>query len=239
MQTARAPDPTELYPQERETTIVRPAPAPLPAPEYRPQQRSAVGKALAVIGTILVIILVASVKIGMWLYERQERSAAQSENSRSQYFAPTPSPVVTREATPESTPSPTEPIEKTISAGTYQCEFNRNLNLGEQERAATLKLRIAFAPDNTYLQQGFATIHGTPLNEQLIIEEKGNYTQSDDTLLMKNRLEREIDYDTFSWKLWNVPKEGSEVQRRIRNVTTATFQMFDPDENAWFTFTKT
>ncbi|HKR62059.1 MAG TPA: hypothetical protein VJS64_20390 [Pyrinomonadaceae bacterium] len=237
LQAAKAPDPTEIYPREQETTVVYPSPRPAAAPAQFPQQKSSVGKVLAVIGTILFILLIAFIKIGVWWFERQERNADQANSSSPQFLVPTPnaSPIVTPEATPVSSPTP---LEASVSVGSYQCEINRNLKVGEVERAATLKLRISLSSDNTYLQQGYATIHGTEVTDQLIIEEKGTFSQTDDLLILQNRQERELDKETYSWQAWKTPKEGSEVQRRVRNVTAATFQLFDPDENAWFTFTK-
>ncbi len=233
---------TEVYPPEQETTVVYPkppAPAP-PRPVYHPPPKSSVGKMLGVLGIGFVIFLVLLVIVAASLISRQ-RQVAENVNAQSRSFAPTPtfSPIATPESTPISSPSLVpEETEKNISPGSYQCEFNRNMNLGDVERSTTLKLRISFAVDKTYLMQGYATVHGTELADKLIIEEQGSYSQSGELLTLTDRYERQIDRATDSWSSWKIPKEGSEVQRKVRNVTAATFQTFDPDENAWFTFTK-
>jgi hypothetical protein len=242
LQALQPQETTEVYPPEQETTVVYPKPIPTPPPQpaYHPPPKSSAAKILFVIGTGFIILLVLLVKVGSSFLARQQR-VAENVNSQSRYFAPTPnvSPIVTPETTPLSSPSVVvEEPEKTITPGSYQCEFNRTMNLGDVERSTTLKLRISFAVDKTYLQQGYATVHGTELEDKLIVEEQGSYSQSGELLNLKDRYERQIDRETDSWSAWKVPKEGSEVQRKIRNVTGATFQLFDPDENAWFTFTK-
>ncbi|MFZ0064387.1 MAG: hypothetical protein WAL47_20330 [Pyrinomonadaceae bacterium] len=242
LQMPRAQETTEVYPQDPETTVVypKPTPAPAPPPVYHPPPKSSAGKILGVIGIGVVILLLLLVKVGASFLARQQR-VAENVNSQSRYFATTPTatPLITPEATTLSSPSvAVEETEKTITPGSYQCEFNRTMNLGEVERSTTLKLRISFAVDKTYLQQGYATVHGTELEDKLIVEEQGSYSQAGDLLTLQDRYERQIDRQTDSWSSWKVPKEGTEVQRKIRNVTPATFQLFDPDENAWFTFTK-
>lgn len=236
---------TEVYPPEQETTVVYPKPPPPapPPPVYHSPQKSSVGKILGVLGIGFVIFLVLLVIVVASLIARQQQ-VAENVNSQSKSFAPTPtfSPIATPEST-ESTPisSPSvvpEETEKIISPGSYQCEFNRNMNLGDVERSTTLKLRLSLAVDKTYLLQGYATVHGTELADKLIVEEQGSYSQSGDLLTLTDRYERQIVRETDWWSSWKVPKEGSEVQRKVRNVTAATFQTFDPDENAWFTFTK-
>lgn len=235
------PPSTEVYPPEQETTVVYPKPTPTPPPPvYHPPPRSSAGTVLGVLGIGFVIFLVLLVIVAASLISRQQQ-VAENVNAQSRSFASTPtsSPIATPESTPISSPSVVpEETEKTISPGSYQCEFNRNMNLGDVERSTTLKLRISFAVDKTYLMQGYATVHGTELADKLIIEEQGSYSQSGELLILTDRYERQIDRETDSWSSWKVPKEGSEVRRRVRNVTAATFQTFDPDENAWFTFTK-
>lgn len=231
-----------LAAQEQETTLEYPtflqhgAHRPVVADQ---SPKSRLGVMLGATGLILVILLVASVKIGTWWVAREDRAAAENVNSAPRYFVAEPSATPT--AAPSSSlpgPAVTTPTETALSPGTYQCEFNRTLKFGDIERPSTLKAQFTFNADMTYLKQGYATVHGTALKDQLTVEEKGTYSQSDGSLFMQGRLEREVDPERSAWTSWRVPKDGNEVTEKIRNITAATFQLFDADEKAWFTFTK-
>jgi hypothetical protein len=125
-----------------------------------------------------------------------------------------------------------------LSQGTYEAEINRTFHAGESEHAMTLKLQITVNSDGTYLEQGYVTVHGTEIKDRLATEEKGNYSQTGDQLITSERLERKLNVETNAWSAWSVPASGSEDTDRIRNITSTTFQIYDPQEKAWFTFSK-
>jgi len=128
--------------------------------------------------------------------------------------------------------------EKALNAGTYQSEINRTFKGDESERTMILKLQITFNSDGTYLEQGYVTIPGTPINDQLGTEERGNYSETSDQMITSERLERKFNIETSAWTAWSVPASGNESREKIRNVTSTTFQIYDDQEKAWFTFSK-
>ncbi len=220
----------------------RPSPA-TPGPVQRQSNMALGAIVIIVVVGLLGVLMVAMVAI--WLAEKPENNAAASNvNSSPTSYNwsenASPSPAETPHPVPSPSPSPTtaEPVEKALSTGTYQCEVTRALKSGEKEGTGTIKYQFTFNSDGTYLMQGYITVYGTTMNDQLGIEEKGTYSQSNTLLLLRDRLDREYDLETNSWKSWTVPSEGSESSEQIRNVTPTTFQLYDDDEKGWFTFAK-
>jgi hypothetical protein len=123
----------------------------------------------------------------------------------------------------------------TLSTGTYQAERTGDI----EGHATTIRLQLTINADGTYFQQGFATLYGTAIKDQLIIEEKGSYVQEGETLITKDRQERNFNITTQSWDPWKVPSGGSSDRDRIRNVTPTTFQVYEKSEKKWYTFSKT
>jgi hypothetical protein len=122
-----------------------------------------------------------------------------------------------------------------IAPGTYQCEISRNI--GEQtKQGAVLKVRITFHVDGTYFEQGYISLTEVGLKDQLAMEEKGNYSTSADTLILTNRLKRDLILQDSSTATCSVPTDGSESKQKLRNATASSFQIYDDDEKAWFTF---
>ena len=237
-------DGTQLLAQDdSEATRVSPRPAP-PVPGPAPRQGS---MALGVIVIIVVVVLFGVLMVAMaaiWWSEKPENNAAtQNVNSAPSYNSSesaSPSSAVTPHSVPSPSPSATtaEPVEKTLSTGTYQCEVNRPFKGGDNEGTGTLKYQFTFNADGTYLMQGYVTVYGTAMKDQLGIEEKGTYSQTNGRLLLEERLDREYNPETNSWKSWTVPSEGSDSHEQIRNVTATTFQLYDDKEKSWFTFAK-
>jgi hypothetical protein len=122
----------------------------------------------------------------------------------------------------------------TLSTGTYQAERTGDI----EGHAATVRLQLTINSDGTYFQQGYATLYGTAIKDQLIIEEKGSYQQEGETLITKDRQERSFNVTTQSWEPWKVPSGGSSDRDRIRNVTPTTFQVYEKTEKKWYTFAK-
>jgi len=235
-------DGTRLFAYDDEATRVLPRPSPAvtgPAP-----RQGSTGLVVTVIVVVVVLLGVFVVAIAaIWWSERRENNAAISNvNSAPTSYSESaiPSPAVTPQPAPSPSPSPTtaEPVEKTLSTGTYQCEVNRPFKGENNEGNGTLKYQFTFNSDGTYLMQGYITVYGTTMNDQLGIEEKGGYSQSNGRLLLNDRLDREYSLETNSWKSWTVPSEGSESHEQIRNVTATTFQLYDDKERSWFTFAK-
>jgi hypothetical protein len=67
------------------------------------------------------------------------------------------------------------------------------------------------------------------------MEEKGRYSQSGDTLILSNRLKREL---MFGDSNWAVPTDGKESREKMRIVNATTFQIYDNDQKQWFTFSR-
>ena len=244
--TMITPDPEATLPasQSAQTKTRR-----TPAPATR-QGRG--WKVLSVMGVTLAVLLYAFLKIALWSSERKDRTLSQNMNSApvSLNLAASPSPTAKRTVMPVSSPSPspsssvsprpspTEPMEKTISAGTYQYEFKPNSNPEDAAGLRTIKLQITFNADGTYSIQGYITIQGTSLNDQLYSEERGNYTQTNGLLTYKDRLQRNFDLDSNSWQDWRVPSSGSEAHNKVRNVTSTTFQADIGPQRSWVTVSK-
>jgi len=131
------------------------------------------------------------------------------------------------------------PAEGVITAGTYQSEMTRKMGDANNKTTVVIRIQIAVNMDGTYSSRGYMTIPTANIHDKLGIEERGNYSQSGETLHLTNRKQREFNFDTGSWKGWTTPDDGSESNEKIRNVTPNTFQLFDDEEKQWFTFAKT
>ena len=252
---------------DNEETVVRlqplrprpvPPPSPTPTPPA-PQQQAQRWTAAGVIGVIVVVLLWGGIKLAIWSADSADRTS-QSVNSPSPSYpasaspsgspvplcvvlnncpTPTPTPTVAQYPSPSSSPSVSaspsvtiaEPIERTLTTGTYQSERT----IQSDGRAALLRLRLTINSDGTYLEQAYVTFHGTGISDLLGIEERGIASQANGQLILKDRLERKFDFETSSWSAWNV---RSTISEQIRNVTPTTFQIYDNDDKAWFTFAK-
>lgn len=206
-----------------------------------------------VIGALAVFLLVAVVgAIGLWLLNQgqdQNQSTASNQNSTSasSTAAANPNPGSTviplSELKPNNSASSTTEgdaasAEGIVASGTYECELTRKMGEGTKVTVA-LKIVLAVNVDGTYLSRGYMTIPAANIHDQLGIEERGNYSQSGNTLNLKNRKERQYDLETGRWKGWTTPDDGAESHEKLRNVTPNTFQLYDDEEKQWFTFTKT
>jgi hypothetical protein len=248
----------------RDDELTRVSPQPIPRPPLPPtpvqptpaSSRGPVWTVLGVLGTILVVLFWGGIKLALWSAEREDHTAQSNNSGPSSFdasaspspncatspfgcYSPTPTPTLTPRPSPSPSPLPSptvaEPTERLLSAGTYECEQTIKSDDG---RAALLKVQFTFNPDGTYLEQGYVTFHGTDITDLLGIEERGSASQANDQLAMWDRLERKLNLETRSWGSWNVPRGGSSIRQRIRNVTPTTFQMYDNDEKAWFTFSR-
>jgi hypothetical protein len=124
-----------------------------------------------------------------------------------------------------------------IVPGVYECEVTREVGEGTKQTVA-IRLRVSVNIDGTYLSQGYVTIPTANIRNLLGMEEKGNYVQEGEILILTNRRERELNYETGAWKSWTTPKDGNESREKVRNVTPNTYQMYDDEEGEWFTFSK-
>ena len=233
--------------QDDEVTRVSPQPVPAPPVPPAPPRRQG-WTALGVIGLILVVLLWGGLKLALWSADREDHTSGQNTNSAAPSFgvrsSPSPSPTPTPTVTPHPSPSPSpsatavEPTEKTLNAGTYQCEITQPLNEGGFETTRTLKLQFTFNSDGTYTAQGYSTIQATGMNDQLYLETKGSYSQSNGVLMLRDQLERKLDLETNSWKPWGVPSSGSKSSSRIQNIRPTTFQLDIGPQGAWVTFSR-
>jgi len=195
---------------------------------------------------IVVVALLGGLILALWSANREDHSTAQSTNSATPLYSvsaspspslsPGPTPAVTPHPSPSPSPSATiaEPVERSLSLGSYQSERTIDSN----GHATLLKLKLTLYSDGTYLEQGYITFHGTGINDLLGLEEKGSVTQSKDQLIFRDRLERKFDMEEGSWSAWTTARGGSTIRQQIRNVTATTFQMYDNEEKAWYTFSK-
>ena len=250
-----------------EATWVYPQPAPRPTPQPPPSpgppipQTQGRGKRWTlgtVIGTIIIVLLWGGIKLVLWSTDRDDHSAqgnsapaSPSPNSNPLCLltntcpSPTPSPAVTPHPSPSPSPSPSppspsptptiaEPVERSLSLGSYESERT----IESEGHATLLKLKLILYSDGTYLEQGYVTFHGTGISDLLGLEEKGSVSQSKDQLIFRDRLERKFAMEEGSWSAWTTARGGSSIRQQIRNVTATTFQMYDNDEKAWYTFSK-
>ena len=224
------------------STAVASAPAKTAVPASR---SSAVKIVLVTFGLIAVVLVWGMIKVGLWWLDQSHRPVNQNANVAPSTVAvdaspdptpnPTPSVDLRNLVGPQSSPSPeTETKPGSIPTGTYLCELTKGLGeVGKQ--GASIKLQITFNGDGTYFQQGFISMPAAGIKDQLAMEEKGRYSQTGDTLILSNRLKREL---MFGDSNWAVPTDGTESKEKMRMVNATTFQIFDTDQKQWFTFTR-
>ena len=205
---------------------------------------------IGVLALILVVVVVVSVGVILLNQSQaQNHGAASSQDSKAPSAAPAANPnpgstviplgdLKTGNSGSSSTGPDASSTEGIVAPGTYQCELTRKMGEGKKVTVA-LKIVLLVNANGSYLSRGYMTIPTANIHDQLGVEERGNYTQSGDTLNLTNRKERQYNLDTGRWKGWTTPDDGAESHEKVRNVTPNTFQLFDDQEKEWFTFTKT
>jgi hypothetical protein len=229
-----------------QATLVIPPPATTNPPSPTVQQRSTGPIILAVIGVIVAVLLVGTVAAAIWWVNHTQSVANQNSNSAP--LTPTTSsspgssefnPVKPLSGIPSPSPSIAVEIpvtETKISPGIYQCEVTRKLD--ETKQSVAIRLVVTVNNDGTYSSRGYMTIPEANIHDLFGMEEKGNYSQSGDTLILTNRRERQFNVETNSWMRWGAPADGSESREALRDVTPNTFQLFDSDLDTWYTFSR-
>lgn len=246
LQTPQQAAPTEINPASNTADVHVPA-ITRSRPPAPPSHRSWGKTILVLFGMILIVLLWGMIKVGLWWLDHNQSITNENRSSAPSIATATPSPSPS--FNPLSLLSPPSPspvnaptsqtlpssIASAIAPGTYQCEISKSI--GEQtKQGAVLKIRITFHVDGTYFEQGYISLTGVGLKDQLAMEEKGNYSTSADTLILTNRLKRELLLQDSSTASWSVPNDGSESKQKLRNATASSFQVYDDDEKAWFTF---
>lgn len=248
LQTPQQAALTEINPASNTADIHIP-----PIPRSRPPSPTSprsLGKTILVLfGVILIVLLWGMIKVGLWWLDHNRSSTNENLSSAPSIATATQSPSPSPSFNPLSLLSPPSPspinaptsqtlpssIASAIAPGTYQCEISKTI--GEQtKQAAVLKVRITFHVDGTYFQQGYISLTAVGLKDQLAMEEKGNYSTSADTLILTNRLKRDLILQDSSTASWSVPSDGSESKQKLRNATASSFQIYDNEEKEWFTF---
>lgn len=250
---------TLVYPQPVPPGPTPPDPVP-PLPVPQPPSRRTGWIVAGVIGVIVVALLGGGVIIAIWSANQTSQASETAASPSPSYVysaspggspvplcevlnnCPSPTPADTSLSSPSpwsnesSSPSPTisEPVENTVTTGTYQSE----LTIESDGRSTLLKLKLTLNTDGTYLQQAYVTFHGTGISDLLGIEERGRVSQSNEQLILKDRMERKLDFETGEWSTWSTPSGGSSIRQQVRNVTPTTFQIYDNDERKWYTFSK-
>jgi len=245
LQTPQQAAPTEINPAPITATV--PAPGTTRTlPAALPSHRSWGKTILVLFGMILIVLLWGMIKVGLWWLDHNQStnenfssapsiatatpSPSPSFNPLSLLAPPSPSPInaPTSQALPSS-------IASAIAPGTYQCALNKSI--GEvTKQGAVFKIRLTFHPDGTYFEQAYISLTEAGLKDTLAMEEKGNYSTSADKLILTNRLKRDLILQDSSTASWSVPGDGSESKQRLRNATAHSFQIYDDEEKAWFTF---
>jgi len=245
LQTPQQAAPTEINPAPITATV--PAPGTTRTlPAALPSHRSWGKTILVLFGMILIVLLWGMIKVGLWWLDHNQStnenfssapsiatatpSPSPSFNPLSLLAPPSPSPInaPTSQALPSS-------IASAIAPGTYQCALNKSI--GEvTKQGAVFKIRLTFHPDGTYFEQAYISLTEAGLKDTLAMEEKGNYSTSADKLILTNRLKRDLILQDSSTASWSVPSDGSESKQRLRNATAHSFQIYDDEEKAWFTF---
>lgn len=210
------------------------------------QGRSAAPIVLGVAGVFVGILLLGGIGFGIWLYSRDQSVANQNSNPAPIVASASPSPnssynpLTINSASPSPSPSASIEVpgaESFITPGTYQCEVTRTIG-GQTKHTVAIRLQVTVNLDGTYSSKGYMTLAEANIHDQLGVEERGNYAQQEDTLILSNRRERQFDFDSGSWKRWGTPEDGAESREKVRNVTANTFQLYDDDENTWYTFSR-
>jgi len=237
-------DEATLVMQQPQPTEPRPAPT---AP-VTTQQRSVLPIILGVAGVIVLVLLVGGIGFGVWFLNRDPSGANQNSNSAPAYSTSGPSPssntnpltIGNSNSNPAASPSSSIEVpnlDSVISPGTYECEVTRTVGEATKHTVA-IRLQVTVNDDGTYSTKGYMTLAEANINNQLGMEERGNYSQSENTLVLSNRREREYDFETGSWKRWRVPEDGSESREKVRNVSANAFELYDEDERVWYALTK-
>jgi cytoskeletal protein RodZ len=224
-----------------------------PATTFEPAKSGRPIVAVVIGVLVIVVVLIGVGAVGVWLLnqglgQNQNQSSAANQNSpssSSSVTAANPNPGATtislsdlaNQSASPTTVGDAPGAEKIITPGIYHSELTRKIGEGNKV-TVVLRIRIAVNVDGTYVSRGYMTVPQANIHDQLGIEEKGNYSQSGDTLNLTNRKEREFDFDTGSWKGWTTPDDGSESHEKVRNVTPSTFQLFDDETKRWYSFSK-
>ena len=242
---------TLIYPADPTVpTVPRPQPSPPPTPEPAPVSKSGSNKSivaviLGVLGTLVIILIWAGIKIGIWYLDH-------NSNQNSGYTPPivataSPSPsydpigLITSSPSPtpspveSSSPSPDEAKAGVVTPGTYEWEGTRAI---DKQHKASLRMRVAIESNGTYHEEVFLTFPDKRIDNLLGMEEKGRFTQSGEALLLSERQAREFNIVTGEWEPWGTPDDGSSSREKIRNVTQNSFDLYDDSENNWYTFVK-
>jgi hypothetical protein len=126
-----------------------------------------------------------------------------------------------------------------LSTGVYEHEEPTVFTVAEFgfDGTGSLKGRLSLISDGTYSLQGFLTVNGG-VEELLLFEGKGKYSQAGNKVTQSERLERVFQPDSSTFAPWEVPEDGSTEVSSLRNVTNASFQEYDDDDGKWITWTK-
>ena len=248
LQTPQQAAPTEINPASNTADIHVPDITRSRPPS--PASHRSLGKTILVLsGVILIVLLWGMIKVGLWWLDHNQSSTNENVSSAPSIATAAPSPSPTQSLNPLSLLSPPSPspinaptsqtlpssIASAIAPGTYQCEISKSV--GDQtKQGAVVKVRITFHVDGTYFEQGYISLTAVGLKDQLAMEEKGNYSTSADTLILTNRLKRDLILQDSSTASWSVPSDGSESKQKLRNATANSFQIYDDEEKGWFTF---
>jgi hypothetical protein len=241
LQTPAQTAPTEITPAPA-TSQPGPAvtlPMPAPTPTAAPASHSSLLKIIVLVfGVIVIIVVWGLVKVGLWWLNRNQQNTNQQVVSAPSTAPSSPSQNTNLQTLlGQPSPSPSESVvqasESSIAPGTYEADL-RDLTGEFSKQGASVKLRLTVNADGTYFQQGFLSIPQAGMKDQLVMEEKGNYSTSGDTLFLKNRLQREMLFGgSGSWK---VPDDGSDSNEKLRSVSATGFQVYDDEQKQWFTF---
>ena len=247
LQTPQQAAPTEINPASNTADIHVPDITRSRPPS--PASHRSLGKTILVLsGVILIVLLWGMIKVGLWWLDHNQSSTNENLSSAPSIATAAPSPSPTPSFNPLSllSPSPSpvnaptsqtlpSSIASAVAPGTYQCEISKSV--GDQtKQGAVVKVRITFHVDGTYFEQGYISLTAVGLKDQLAMEEKGNYSTSADTLILTNRLKRDLILQDSSTASWSVPSDGSESKQKLRNATANSFQIYDDEEKGWFTF---
>lgn len=126
-----------------------------------------------------------------------------------------------------------------LSTGTYEHEEPTVFTEAEFgfDGTGSLKGRLTLNSDKTFFLQGYITVNGE-VEDLLMFEGKGTYSQSGNKVTQSERLERIFQSETNTFTAWEVPEDGPSDASNLRNVTNATFQEYDEDDKKWITWSK-
>ena len=144
-------------------------------------------------------------------------------------------------AVPPAADSKTASVAK-LSPGLYYYEES-GIEFVEEEDGfngtGSQKLQLELKTDGTFTITTYVTIPESGIQNQAIINFRGNWKQEGEKLIQSGILAQYFNFETGAFSPWEAPDGWeTEVTVNIRNITPGTFQEYDEESKTWATWSK-